>query len=173
MIRGTAGKKFQYTFGKNKRKGIQMTLLDIFQLASDHTSIVVIFALIVMGVIEVSKIKINPISWLCNLLFKKIIEEIKETRKETKSLREEFDRFKKEQAFNEATASRRRILRFNDEAVFGLKHTREHFDEIIADIDNYESFCKENPDYQNNKGKMAMHNIKSIYQKCINDNTFV
>lgn len=150
-----------------------MTLLDIFQLASDHTSFAVFFALIVMGMVEVSKIKINPISWLCNLLFKKIIEEIKETRKETKNLREEFERFKKEQAFNEATASRRRILRFNDEAVFGLKHTREHFDEIIADIDNYEVFCMENPDYQNNKGKMAMHNIKSIYQKCINDNTFV
>lgn len=173
MILGIVEKKFQYTFGKNKRKGIQMTLLDIFQLASDHTSIVVVWALIAMSVIEVSKIKINPISWLCNLLFKKIIEEIKETKEETKSLRLEFDRFKKEQAFNEATASRRRILRFNDEAVFGLKHTREHFDEIIADIDNYESFCKENPDYQNNKGKMAMHNIKSIYQKCINDNTFV
>lgn len=150
-----------------------MTLLDIFQLASDHTSIVVILALIAMSVIEVSKIKINPISWLCNLLFKKIIEEIKETKEETKNLRVEFESFKKEQSFNEATASRRRILRFNDEAVFGLKHTREHFDEIIADIDNYESFCKENPDYQNNKGKMAMHNIKSIYQKCINDNTFV
>ena len=173
MILGIVEKKFQYTFGKNKRKGIQMTLLDIFQLASDHTSIVVVWALIAMSVIEVSKIKINPISWLCNLLFKKIIEEIKETKEETKSLRLEFDRFKKEQAFNEATASRRRILRFNDEAVFGLKHTREHFDEIIADIDNYESFCKENPDYQNNKGKMAMHNIKSIYQKCINNNTFV
>ena len=173
MILGIVEKKFQYTFGKNRRKGIQMTLLDIFQLASDHTSIVVVWALIAMSVIEVSKIKINPISWLCNLLFKKIIEEIKETKEETKSLRLEFDRFKKEQAFNEATASRRRILRFNDEAVFGLKHTREHFDEIISDIDNYESFCIENPDYQNNKGKMAMHNIKSIYQKCINDNTFV
>ena len=173
MIHGTVEKKFRYTFGKNKGKGIQMTLLDIFQLASDHTSFAVFFALIVMGMIEVSKIKINPISWLCNLLFKKIIEEIKETRKETKSLREEFESFKKEQSFNEATASRRRILRFNDEAVFGLKHTREHFDEIIADIDNYESFCMENPDYKNNKGKMAMHNIKSIYQKCINDNTFV
>ena len=173
MILGIVEKKSRYTFGENKRKGIQMTLIDIFQLASDHTSIVVVCALIAMSVIEVSKIKINPISWLCNLLFKKIIEEIKETKEETKSLRLEFDRFKKEQAFNEATASRRRILRFNDEAVFGLKHTREHFDEIIADIDNYESFCKENPDYQNNKGKMAMHNIKNIYQKCINDNTFV
>lgn len=150
-----------------------MTLLDIFQLASDHSSIIMILTLIAMELLEVSKIKINPISWLCNLVFKNIIEEIKETRKETKSLREEFDRFKKEQAFNEATASRRRILRFNDEAVFGLKHTREHFDEIIADIDNYESFCNENPDYKNNKGKMAMNNIKNIYQKCIDDNTFV
>lgn len=158
---------------KIRERELQMTLLDIFQLASDHSSITLILTLIAMCLIEVSKVKINPISWLCNLLFKKIIEEIKETRKETKSLREEFESFKKEQAFNEATASRRRILRFNDEAVFGLKHTREHFDEIIADIDNYESFCKENPDYQNNKGKMAMSNIKSIYQKCINDNTFV
>ena len=149
-----------------------MTLLDIFQLASDHSSITLILTLIAMGLIEVSKVKINPISWLCNLLFKKIIEEIKETRKETKSLREEFDRFKKEQAFNEATASRRRILRFNDEAVFGVKHTREHFDEIINDIDNYEAFCKENQDYQNNKGKLAMKNIKDIYQDRIRDNTF-
>lgn len=149
-----------------------MTLLDIFQLASDHSSITLILTLIAMCLIEVSKVKINPISWLCNLLFKKIIEEIKETRKETKSLREEFDRFKKEQAFNEATASRRRILRFNDEAVFGVKHTREHFDEIINDIDNYEAFCKENQDYQNNKGKLAMKNIKDIYQDRIRDNTF-
>ena len=64
-----------------------MTLLDIFQLASDHSSIIMILVLIAMGLIEVSKVKINPISWLCNLLFKKIIEEIKETRKETKSLK--------------------------------------------------------------------------------------
>lgn len=149
-----------------------MTLFDIFQLASDHSSITLILTLIAMCLIEVSKVKINPISWLCNLLFKNIIEEIKETRKETQSLREEFDRFKKEQAFNEATASRRRILRFNDEAVFGVKHTREHFDEIINDIDNYESFCKENQDYQNNKGKLAMKNIKDIYQDRIRDNTF-
>lgn len=149
-----------------------MTLLDIFQLVSDHSSITLILTLIAMELLEVSKIKINPISWLCNLVFKNIIEEIKETRKETKSLREEFDRFKKEQAFNEATASRRRILRFNDEAVFGVKHTREHFDEIINDIDNYEAFCKENQDYQNNKGKLAMKNIKDIYQDRIRDNTF-
>ena len=88
------------------------------------------------------------------------------------SLKKELSEFKKEQKFNEATAARRRILRFNDEAIFGMKHTREHFDEVIADIDNYESFCRENTDYQNNKGKMAMKNIKDIYQKRIAENKF-
>lgn len=149
-----------------------MTFKDIIQIANENTSFLTIIIIVMLSLIEVSKIKINPLSWLCNIFFKNIINEIKETKEVTKQLRIEFDAFKKEQAFNEATASRRRILRFNDEAVFGIKHTREHFDEIISDIDNYETFCKENEDYQNNKGKMAIKNIKDIYQKCINENTF-
>lgn len=150
-----------------------MTFLEIIELANDNTSIVVVIVIVLLSLIEVSKIKFNPWSWLGSIIFRGVISEIKLNKNEIINLRNEFDNFKKERHFNDATAARRRILRFNDEAIMGIKHSQEHFDEIITDIDNYESFCKDNPDYQNNKGKMAMQNIKKIYQKCINDNTFV
>lgn len=150
-----------------------MTFLEIIELANDNTSIVVMIIIVLFSLIEVSKFKFNPWSWLGSIVFRGVISEIKANKNEIINLKNDFDNFKKERHFNDATAARRRILRFNDEAIMGLKHSQEHFDEIIADIDNYESFCKENPDYQNNKGKMAMQNIKKIYQKCINDNTFV
>ena len=149
-----------------------MTLHDIVLIANDHLPMFYIIIVVLLSLIEVSKIKINPWSWIGSIIFKGIIDELKENKREIVELKKDFYAFKKEQYFNEATASRRRILRFNDEAVFGVRHTREHFDEIIADIDNYECFCKENQDYQNNKGKLAMKNIKEIYQKRISDNTF-
>ena len=149
-----------------------MTLYEIFQAANDNLTIIGIIIFILLSLIEISKIKINPWSWISGVIFKGIINELKANKSEIVALKKELSEFKKEQKFNEATAARRRILRFNDEAIFGMKHTREHFDEVISDIDNYESFCKENPDYQNNKGKMAMKNIKDIYQRRIAENKF-
>lgn len=149
-----------------------MTFYEIFQMANDNSSIIVIIAIVVLSLLEISKVKFNPWSWLGSIIHKDIVKELEANKLEISELKKDFNEFKREQLFNEATAARRRILRFNDEAVFGMKHTIEHFDEIIEDIDNYEAFCRENPDYQNNKGKMAMQNIKSIYQKCITDNTF-
>ena len=129
-----------------------MTFLEIIKLANDNASIVVVIVIVLLSLIEVSKIKFNPWSWLGSIIFRGVITEIKLNKNEIINLRNEFDDFKKERHFNDATAARRRILRFNDEAIMG---------------------SKDNPDYQNNKGKMAMQNIKKIYQKCINDNTFV
>lgn len=149
-----------------------MTLYDMLRSVNDHLTIFGVCAFVLFSLVEVSKIKINPWSWISGIIFKGVIDQLKENKEEIVALKDELAEFKKEQNFNEATAARRRILRFNDEAIFGMKHTREHFDEIISDIDNYESFCKENTDYQNNKGKMAMKNIKDIYQRRISENKF-
>lgn len=53
------------------------------------------------------------------------------------------------------------------------KHTKEHFDQILDDVTRYEKFCAEHPEYENNKAVMAIENIKRVYQKCSNDNTFL
>lgn len=152
---------------------VQMTFYEIFQMANDNLTIIGVITIILMSLVEVSKIKINPWSWLGRFIFKGIIEELKANKNEISELKKGFEDYKKDRCFKDVTAARRRILRFNDEAIMGIKHSQEHFDEVIADIDDYESFCRENPDYKNNKGKMAIQNIINIYQKCINDNSFV
>lgn len=68
---------------------------------------------------------------------------------------------------------RYRILRFNDEIRQGMRHTKEHFDQILEDIDNYEKFCRKNPEFPNNKAVRAIKNIKDVYDKCIEENDFL
>lgn len=86
---------------------------------------------------------------------------------------EGLNRLGKMIAENEATTCRYRILRFNDEVLHDQKHTKEHFDQILDDITRYEQFCDEHPEYENNKAVLAIENIKRIYQKCSDENTFL
>lgn len=74
---------------------------------------------------------------------------------------------------NRATDCRYRILRFDDEIRHDERHTKEHFDQILEDITEYERYCDDHPEYSNNKAKMAIKNIKRIYEKCVNENTFL
>ena len=76
-------------------------------------------------------------------------------------------------AENEATTCRYRILRFNDEILHGQRHTKEHFDQILEDITRYETYCDEHPKYENNKAVLAITNIKGVYRKCSDENTFL
>lgn len=59
--------------------------------------------------------------------------------------------------------TRSRILRFNDEVMIGEEHSKEHFDEILRDIDRYEKYCDEHPNYENNKAILAIQTIKEEY----------
>lgn len=86
---------------------------------------------------------------------------------------EGLNRLGKMIAENEATTCRYRILRFNDEVLHGQKHTKEHFDQILDDITRYEQFCEGHPEYENNKAVLAIENIKRVYQKCSDENTFL
>lgn len=40
-----------------------------------------------------------------------------------------------------ANDSRARILRFGSEAKRGIKHTEEHWKDVLKDIDCYEDYC--------------------------------
>ena len=74
---------------------------------------------------------------------------------------------------NEATTCRYRILRFNDEILHDQRHTKEHFDQILDDVTRYEKFCKDHPEYENNKAILAIENIKRVYKKCTDESTFL
>lgn len=143
-----------------------MTLNDIVLLAKDNSGIVALCVLVVMSLVEVSPIKINPWSFLGNMLNKGVIDKMDK-------LENDVAEVKKEVAESSAVTSRYRILRFDDEILHEVRHTKEHFDQILLDIDVYEGFCDEHPDFKNNLAVMAIRHIKQVYQKCSTDNSFL
>ncbi|MBQ0165348.1 MAG: hypothetical protein KBS75_09170 [Bacteroidales bacterium] len=56
----------------------------------------------------------------------------------------------------EITACRRRILRFWDEVMMGVRHSQEHWNNIMEDVDGYHTYCESHPNYHNSKATRAM-----------------
>ena len=64
-----------------------------------------------------------------------------------------------------ANGSRLEILRFNNELLRSIDHTKEEFIEVLAEIDAYERFCDDHPDYPNNRAVLAIENIRENYKE--------
>ena len=143
-----------------------MTLNEILSLVENNKGLLGVCVIIIMSLLEVSKIKINPWSFIGNLLNKGVISKIEKIENDVAEV-------KKEIGENTATSSRYRILRFDDEILHNTKHTKEHFDQILIDIDVYEKFCDNHPDFKNNLAVMAIKHIKQVYQKCSSENSFL
>lgn len=143
-----------------------MTFNDIALLFRDNGGIIAVVAVIVMSLVEISPIKINPWSWIGKVLNKDILYKLEKVEKDVAEV-------KREVGESSAVTSRYRILRFDDEILHDVKHSKEHFDQILLDIDVYEKFCEEHPDFKNNLAVMAIKHIKEIYQKCSRENSFL
>lgn len=78
-----------------------------------------------------------------------------------------------ENSHSRATTCRYRILRFDDELRHGERHTKEHFDQVLEDITEYEKYCNDHPDYKNNKAELAISNVKRCYQHCTDERSFL
>lgn len=92
----------------------------------------------------------------------------KELTEDIKEIKTEVNNLSKSLAEHKANIARTNIIRFNDEILNQQKHSKESFDLILLDIDNYEKYCEMNPDYLNNKTALSVNNIKHIYSKHIN-----
>ena len=88
-------------------------------------------------------------------------------------MRNELTTFIKESEEERIDRARSRILRFNDEVMIGEEHSKEHFDEILKDIDRYEDYCEKNPSYENNKAVLAIKTIKEEYLYCLEHHDFL
>lgn len=87
-------------------------------------------------------------------------------------LLEEFNKLNYKVDCNKADTCRMMILDFNGEIKRGIHHDEEQFNEVISLIDKYERFCRNNPDYPNNKAVLAIENIKNVYKKAYSKNDF-
>lgn len=127
-------------------------------------------AVVVPTLIQVSPIKVNPWSALARALGRALNREMME---KADRLQESLDRHIASDCEREAKECRKRVLRFNDELIQGVKHTKEHFDDVLEDITEYERYCRDHADFKNHKAIMAIENVKRTYQKCEEENSFL
>ena len=148
--------------------------MDLMQLwaqlnAIGHISIIGIL-IILMGMVKIPKLELNIWNWLGRIIGRSINGEVMD---QVKKLANEVDILKKEEELERARQARQRILRFNDEILFNKRHSKEHFDEILDDIDTYEEYCDAHEDYENNKAVLAISTIREVYKECLRDHDFL
>lgn len=97
----------------------------------------------------------------------------KSLRTEINSIQDEIEKMKDNEETREIKNTRRRILRFNDELLNNIEHSKEFFDEIIEDVDTYRRFTNSHPDYSNGKANLASDNIERVYRKCLEERKFL
>ena len=126
--------------------------------------------IILAGMIKIPKLELN----IWNLIGRTIGRSInKEVLEQVNRLSKEVDTLKKDEELERARQARQRILRFNDEILFNKRHSKEHFDEILDDIDTYEDYCDAHEDYENNKAVLAISTIREVYKECLKDHDFL
>lgn len=122
-----------------------------------------------LSLVEVSPIKINPWSglakWLGRAINGEVLESVEEAKKAQKETRRALDEHIRADDERNADTLRMRILHFNNELLRGDRHTREDFIEILAVIDAYEQYCKNHPNYRNNRASHAIANIGRVYDE--------
>ena len=126
--------------------------------------------LVAMTLIQIAPIKLNPWSALAKAIGRAINGEV--IAKVDRLERELLD-MKENQEERDAISCRARILHFGDETIHGVRHTKEHFDQILRDITTYERYCDDHPNFENNTTVLTSQRIKDIYEECLKTKDFL
>lgn len=73
----------------------------------------------------------------------------------------------------DARIARENILRFDDELIAGVHHSREYFRVILEDdVDNYEKYCSEHANFKNSFTAEAVAHIRNVYKDLVSSGKF-
>lgn len=118
---------------------------------------------VLMTLVQITPIKLNPWSWLAKTIGKAINADITEKLEAHITM---DDR-------RTADGHRARILHFNNTLLRDIPHTKEEFVEVMAEIDAYEAYCREHPEYPNNRARIAIETITETYKDCLKNHKFL
>lgn len=120
--------------------------------------------------IEITPIKINPVSAFLKWIGSKINGEVIV---KVEKLEKDINRIENTEGERYAKSARTRVLRFGDEIIHGVRHSKEHFDDILLDIHEYDTYCDEHPEFENDRMQLTAQHIKETYRKCMEEHSFL
>jgi len=126
--------------------------------------------LVLMTLVQVAPVKINPWTALGKAVGRVVNGDVLDKLDGVEKRLEGHIRMDDER---NADWHRARILQFNTELLRAHKHTEEDFNEILYNIDCYERYCEDHPDYQNNRAVHAIWNIKRVYDERLEKHDFL
>ena len=119
--------------------------------------------LVLMTLMQIAPVKINPWSWLARAIGRAVNAEVIKKLDDHITMDDQ----------RTADGHRARILHFNNELLRDIGHTQEEFFEVLAEIDAYEDYCREHPEYPNNRAVLAIENIQEVYKERLKKHDFL
>jgi len=123
-----------------------------------------------MTVVQLSPLKIDPWKWLGQQIGKAINGEVLAN---LDRLEKRMDKMEAQEESDKMESARIRILRFGDECKRNIKHGEEHFNQVLEDIDKYETYCATHPDFKNAKAVLTIARIKECYAERLEKGDFL
>lgn len=131
----------------------------------------------IFSVVQISPIQINPWTWLARKIGSaingEVLDEVNSLKEDIGKVKSDVRKMKEDEDERDAKAARTRVLRFGDELIHDVHHSKEHFDDILHDISDYERYCREHPDFENDRMQLTSHLIKDCYRKCMEEHSFL
>lgn len=133
--------------------------------------------IILLTLIQITPIKVNPWTAVGKAIGRTfngdMIKDLKEIKTSLLETQERLEGHIRADDMRNADEHRRQILRFNGEILRKLRHTKEEFDDVLIEIDEYERYCKTHPDYKNNRAGLAIENLRRVYAELLKTNDFL
>ena len=125
---------------------------------------------VLLTLIQVAPVKINPWSALAKAIGRAVNADVL---RELKSVKDDLSDHIRMDDERNADEHRARILRFNNELLRDIPHTKEEFIDVLADIDFYERYCRDHENYKNNRAVHAIANISRVYDDRLREHAFL
>lgn len=125
---------------------------------------------VLFTLVQIAPVKINPWSAIAKAIGRAINADVT---KELAEIKTKLDSHVTMDDRRNADGHRTRILHFNNELLRSIAHTEEEFNEVLAEIDAYEEYCEEHPEYPNNRAVLAIENIRSNYKERLQKHDFL
>lgn len=172
-----------------------MTLQEIICIFQSRGGFWIAVLVCLSLLIEITPIKFNPLSWLAKKIgtalngdvmkelsnlksemgkeIGTVKTEMSGVNKEIKGIKKDVADIREEAKEREATSRRVRILEFGDEILHNVDYSKEHWDNVLRDITEYENYCDAHPHYMNHVAKATIKHIKNMYDKHLDEDSFL
>ena len=138
--------------------------------------------IVLLSIIQISPIKIDPWSWIAKQIGRALNQEVMQKQDDFQKESQEYRRnndlniknLSAQMDRRDAEDSRNRILRFGDEIKSQqFRHSQEYYNQILADMTDYEQYCREHPNFKNERTVATEKVIRESYEAHLKNNDFL